>query len=226
MSSYTFFLSLLVAVLLGNNIAHADIYKCVSEDGKVAFRKSIFSSETCKKIEPNTTNKPIEASQLKIVQKPNVAAVPKSPDFNLICEEIEFTDFRLFKTAPGTNGWTEGQLALFESAKRRNETQNRPYFAMKYIDGKLSLNKGGITFLANETPNQSNSLGWTGRIEIDENSILLDLKSIHTSSPRMRTILKIDRYTGLYEDLAYAPDKEEPDYGTTGRCTKYNEKLF
>lgn len=230
--TYIFLYCLLAAMLLGSNFAHADIFKCVSEDGQVVFRKSIFNGETCTKLDLNRVNntKSAAAPQPKKVasEKTNMAAPSSAQptDFVLVCEEIEFTDFRLFKSASGVSGWTKEQHSLFDYVKSRNENPKRPYFALKYVGGKLSFNKSGNAFLSNETPSKSNYLGWVGEIEIREDSIIFELKDVEIPSRRMRTNLKIDRYTGLYKDLSFAPDSEESDYGTTGKCAKYSEKLF
>jgi hypothetical protein len=147
-----------------------------------------------------------------------------TPDVMLMCEENHFTDFRVFASPP--DNWTKAQRQLFDQMVKQNESATRPYFAVKYVKGKLSYNQSGNEFLVNETPGDPNTLGWLGKIDIKQDLILLELKNINQKTPRMRSVLSVDRYTGLYKKSFFSPDTGELEYESTGKCKSYSEKLF
>lgn len=141
-------------------------------------------------------------------------------DIVLVCEEINFDDVRIYKTKAGSDAFH----SLLDFANARNNNPKRPYFALKYVKGKLSYNANGVVFLDNDTQGQKNALGWVGEIDIGDGSIRYEQYNV--SAQHLQTNMKIDRYTGLYRKLQFSPDGEELHYEMTGKCKKYGEKLF
>lgn len=210
--------------------AQAALYKCVNSSGVVTFTKTIRKGESCSPLLHNNTSV-TEVSPVK-EEKPS----EPQTNFVLMCQEIEYTDFQLFKKpidnfknsfdklAKGQYQSLEYQTKTLEYQTKRNENPKRPYFAVKYLNNKLSFNNNGAEWLDNAMPGQPNDLGWVGRIVVQEDSIALELKN--TDMVRMRTFLQIDRYTGLYKTLSFPPSEESAVSGATGKCEKYSEKLF
>ncbi|MDP1558249.1 MAG: hypothetical protein Q8K59_04990 [Nitrosomonas sp.] len=146
-----------------------------------------------------------------------------STDFVLMCEEINHVDLQLLRLH--TKLPPEATNRLFETMNERNNNPRRPFLALKYVDKKLSFNSQGVEFLIKEIPGEPNMIGWLGEIWIKDDAIYFELINEEINS-RMRTTLTIDRFTGLYKELKYSPSKEFPDYESTGKCIKYNERLF
>lgn len=198
------------------------LLKCVNKDGLVTFTKTIRKGESCAPL----LQKNSQAFEVPPVEERKAEVLRPPTNFVLMCQESEYTDFRLLD-AP-SNQWTKQQFETFrhlrEYQKERNERPKRPYFALKYLENKLSYNWQGNVWLNNDVPGQPNDLGWVGTIYTREDSILLEIKN--TDMGHMRTLLQVDRYTGLYKALKFSPGKEAADEMETGKCEKYNEKLF
>lgn len=141
-------------------------------------------------------------------------------DIVLMCEEISFDDVRLYKTKPGSTEFSR----LIDFINGRNNNPKRPYFALKYVKGKLSYNSNGVAFLDNDTLGQKNALGWAGEINIGDDSIRFEQNNV--SAQHLQTSIKIDRYTGLYRALQFSPNGEELHHEMTGKCKKYSERQF
>lgn len=208
---------LFLGLLIGWGYANAGdvLLKCINKDGLVTFTKTIRKGESCAPL----LQKNSQAFEVPPVEERKAEVQRPPTNFVLMCQEIEYTDFRL--TDPQ---WAKARSDLLRYQMERNERLNRPYFALKYLDNKLSFNNQGVVFLDGNTPGQPNDLGWVGTIYVREDTILLEFKN--TDMERMRTLLQIDRYTGLYKALKFAPGKEKADEMETGKCEKYSEKMF
>ncbi len=210
---------LFLALLFGWGSVNAGdvLLKCINKEGTVTFTKTIRKGESCKSL--MQTNTPI--FEVPPVEEEKTESQAPATNFVLMCEESDYRDLRLLVPF---DQWTKGQQELFGYQTRRNENPKRPYFALKYLNKKLSFNNQGSVFLDSDMPGQPNDLGWIGTIAVQEDSIILELKN--TDMVRMRTLMKIDRYTGLYKALKFAPGKEDADEMETGKCEKYDHKLF
>ncbi len=144
-----------------------------------------------------------------------------STDLVLLCEEIEYEFLGINEFSDLQNPNLRNHL---EWINERNTNPQRPFLALKYVDKKLSFNGNGVDFLTNQIPNEPNELGWVGKILIKDDAIKFEL--INVKQLRMRTILTIDRFTGLFKGFVYPPNKEFPESERTGKCSKQNERLF
>lgn len=151
--------------------------------------------------------------------------VELSTDLVLMCEEINFDDLQLRRL--GMKLPSETTKMLFEIMNERNNNPKRPFFALKYVDKKLSYNNEGVEFLINEIPGEPSIIGYLGEIWIKDDKIYFELTNEDRSSS-LRTALTIDRFTGLYKKVQYSfrDGREVPENEYTGKCTKYNERLF
>lgn len=138
-----------------------------------------------------------------------------STNLVLVCVEINLEFVRITEALNPT---------VREWLNERNTSSKRPLLVFKYIDNKLSFNSNGTDFFINDIPNEPNQMGWVGKILVKDSAIYFEF--VNDRESHMRTTLTIDRFTGLYKELKYSPGHELPDFESTGKCAKQNERLF
>lgn len=223
---------ILALILLGSStLVFAGGYKCLDDNGQVKYSVAPLSGLNCTKIDLSLKEtKPVPSSKATMFIKGQQAEQPPTilpnaaTDIVLMCEEILHQDIRLQKSLQNstlTNSlWSEFDRRQYEIMKERNENIKRPYFAIKYLGGKISFNNNGAILLTNETPGIPNSRGLVGRILIKEDAVIIDIERLSGT----KTTSNIDRYTGLYKDYTFHGD--ELLYEAEGKCKKYSEKQF
>lgn len=219
-------------ILLGSStLAFADIYKCHDDNGQVKYSPTPLTRLGCtksdmppKETKPATSTKVTKSSKGQQAEQPPASSPNAATDIVLMCEEIQERDIRLEKrlsNAALTNSpWNKSDALEYERMKKRNENIKRPYFAIKYLGGKVSFNNDGANLLIDEAPGIPNSGGLVGRILIKEGTVYFD----HERITGTRTTLTIDRYTGLYK--SYTFHGAELLFEADGKCKKFSEKQF
>ena len=137
-----------------------------------------------------------------------------------MCEETNRVDYRVFDKERSL----EERDYFGKLVDERNNNPERPNFVLKYIDNNLSFYSEGNNFLINDMPGESNEIGWTGNISATNDKIMFELFSV--KDRRYKTIISIDRFTGLFEESRYLPEKNLPDTEANGKCSKRNTRLF
>jgi hypothetical protein len=132
-------------------------------------------------------------------------------DLILLCEEKNLS-LSLNKTPTQED---------FDFANRRNNSVNRPYIVIKYIDGKLSFNNNGTNLLIDEVPNHVNILSIAGDIEFTQDKIIFKWNRISG----LRTEISIDRYTGFYISHTLTQN-DMPYFSSSGKCETSKERKF
>lgn len=219
-------------ILLGSStLAFADVYKCHDDNGQVKYSPKHLTGLDCtnlgtspKEIKPATNSKITRLTKDEQAEQPSTSPPNVAIDIVLMCEEIRERNIILQKrlsNAISTNTlWSKDDKLMYEREKERNESIKRPYFAIKYLGGKVSFNNDGTRLLIDETPGITNSRGLVGHILIKEDTIYFD----HERLAGTRTTIDIDRYTGLYKSYTFHGD--DLLYEAEGKCVKYSEKLF
>lgn len=219
-------------VLLGSStLALADVNKCRDDSGQVKYSPTHLAGLDCTKSDMSPKeakqapiSKATKSSKGQQTERPATKSPNAATDIVLMCEEIQERDIRLEKSMSNASRANLPLSKLDESQyrmnKERNENINRPYFAIKYRSGKVSFNNDGAWLLIDEAPRIPNSRGLVSDILINEDTIHFDFERLTGT----RTNTDIDRFTGLYKSYTFHAD--ELLYEATGKCVKYNEKLF